>query len=79
MAKNNDGPGPIQPKSGENLKAIDRMEGIGATMTALHDSTKSQYPHVDKHYCYEALGDLDGSLHLPPAGYVEKPAQGTYP
>ena len=78
MSHNNVGIGPIQPKTGDSALAIDRIAGYEKTLSNLHDETKTGHPHVDRHYRYEALGDLGGSLHLPPPGYTEKPPQGTY-
>ena len=61
MSKNNEGLGPIQPHTGENAMAIDRHAGYVATVEAMGSKTRSQYPHVDKHYCYEDTS-FDGSL-----------------
>lgn len=61
MAKNNEGTGPIQPKSGDWLKAIDRGAGYDATVGAMGSKTRSQYPHVDKDYCYTDT-TFDGTM-----------------
>lgn len=61
MSDNNSGIGPIQPKTGDNAKAICRDAGYDATVGAMGNKTKSQFPHVDKHYQYEDTS-FDGSL-----------------
>lgn len=62
MAGNNSGAGATQVKTGDNAKAISRGAGYDATVDAMGSKTKSQYPHMDKHYHYEATS-FDGSMH----------------
>lgn len=44
MSKVNEGAGAAQPKSGDNVKALVRSAGYGATVSALESKTRSGHP-----------------------------------
>ena len=51
MAKVNDGIGPIQPKTGDNVKPLVRSAGYNATVSAIQSKTKSSTtPSMHWHY-----------------------------
>lgn len=56
----------IEPKGGDWLKAIDRGSAYSATVAAMGSKTRSQHPHVDKHYQYEDT-EWGGALTQPSA------------
>lgn len=53
MSKVNDGAGAAQPKGGDNVKALIRSAGYGATCTAMESKTRSRHPASSMHNQWE--------------------------
>jgi len=45
--KNNEGPGPIQPKEGDNAVVLNRASGFSQAMSALANGTCSRHKGTD--------------------------------
>lgn len=77
MARNNDGAGATQVKTGDQATPIDRFNAYDRTVGAAENKTKTQHPHIDKHYHYQPT-EWDGSLNQASAYDGPKQPQGTY-
>lgn len=52
MSKHTEAAGGAQAKTGENLKALDRASGYGATVSAVESKTRSRYHSGGTAYHY---------------------------
>lgn len=65
MSKVNEGAGAAQAKTGDNVKALVRSAGYGATVGAIQSKTKSNYPASSMAWHYEGVsgyGDNENIL-----------------
>ena len=56
MSKNTEAMGAAAAKTGRMATPLDRHKGFSSTMDAMGSKTRTQYPHMDKHYQYEDVG-----------------------
>ncbi len=48
--------GAAAAKTGRQATPLDRHKGYDSTMDAMESKTRSQHPHMKKHYQYESVG-----------------------